>query len=127
MFVRSSIGPGPVGFHARVLRVHSLEAGISKAVKCESQPKCSSVLSRSSDTTGTVTLLVRGIPDKKTYLDRLVELRLGPFVVVVADPALCFDWDGGLSRRFVRNAVKPRSRAPFGPDAPNPPECSRTA
>jgi hypothetical protein len=41
MFVRSSIKPGPVGSQPRVLRVHSLEAGMSKLAKPPSQPKCS--------------------------------------------------------------------------------------
>src|ERR1700679_28585 len=41
IFVRSSITPGPVGSQPSVLRVHSLEAGISSPAKCANQSKCS--------------------------------------------------------------------------------------
>ena len=43
---------GPVGFQPSVLRVHWLEAGMSRAAKWASQPKCSAALSWSRETTG---------------------------------------------------------------------------
>src|SRR3569833_3007541 len=39
MFLRSSISPGPVGSQPSVLRVHSLDAGMSKPAYVPIQPK----------------------------------------------------------------------------------------
>jgi hypothetical protein len=51
---QSSISPGPVGSHPSVLRVHSLEAGISCVAACpKNGPKCSPAFSAGIETTGT--------------------------------------------------------------------------
>src|ERR1700728_1828321 len=52
IFVKSSISPGPVGCQPSVLRVHSLEAGMSSVAKCASHPKCSPACSGGMDFTG---------------------------------------------------------------------------
>lgn len=94
-------------------------------------------LERRNYAPGTIRIYIRTVehfaqhfrcsPDTKTCRDQSLACGLLRCWPSVARNARSFRTDSALLRKLVRKAVIPRSSPCLAPDAPNPPECSRTA